>query len=177
MQIDPPPQDADDSGPDPDARAPTALPRPGREGEEAPVRGLVLDTNAALDWLWFADPGMDAPARAIATGRCTWWITPSMQAEFTHVLTTRLAPRDGRDPAPALQACRRWARERQPPPGPSNRRLVCRDPDDQMFVDLAVATGARWLLTRDRALLALARHARPFGLEITPPQRWSAPDP
>jgi predicted nucleic acid-binding protein len=120
---------------------------------------------------------MDAPARAIAAGRCTWWITRAMRTELAHVLTTRMTPREGRDPSSALQACRRWAHERQPPAGPPHRRLVCRDPDDQMFVDLAVATGARWLLTRDRALLALARHARPFGLEVVAPPRWSAPDP
>ena len=53
------------------------------------------------------------------------------------------------------------------PAGP----LQCRDPDDQMFIDLALAQRARWLLTRDRALLALARPAAAYGLEIAAPRR------
>ena len=56
-------------------------------------------------------------------------------------------------------------------------RLDCRDPDDQRFVDLAVAQSARYLLTRDRALLALARGARKrFGLLIIQPERLAASD-
>jgi predicted nucleic acid-binding protein len=53
-------------------------------------------------------------------------------------------------------------------PGP----LHCRDPDDQMFIDLALAASARWLLTRDKALLRLARRARTLGVEVTTPLRW-----
>ena len=51
-------------------------------------------------------------------------------------------------------------------------RLVCRDPDDQMFIDLALAERARWLISRDRAVLALAKRARAQGLEILTPERW-----
>jgi hypothetical protein len=135
--------------------------------------GLVLDTNAVLDWLWFADPAMDALGRAIVEGRCAWWITRAMEGEVEHVMTHQLPPRPGRDKAAALLACRRWARRRPPGDGPLHHRLVCRDPDDQMFLDLALATGARWLLTRDRALLTLARRARPLGLEILAPRHWT----
>jgi predicted nucleic acid-binding protein len=50
-------------------------------------------------------------------------------------------------------------------------RLRCRDADDQVFIDLALVHRARWLLTRDKALLALARRARPLGTEILRPWR------
>jgi predicted nucleic acid-binding protein len=53
--------------------------------------------------------------------------------------------------------------------------LRCTDPDDQMFVDLAHAAGARWLVSRDRAVLRLARRAAAFGIAITAPEGWSAP--
>jgi predicted nucleic acid-binding protein len=53
--------------------------------------------------------------------------------------------------------------------------LHCADPDDQMFVDLAHAAGARWLVSRDRAVLRLARRAAAFGIAIAAPEGWSAP--
>ena len=50
--------------------------------------------------------------------------------------------------------------------------LRCADPDDQPFIDLALAAGANWLLTRDKALLALARPSLARGLVVTTPRRW-----
>jgi predicted nucleic acid-binding protein len=52
--------------------------------------------------------------------------------------------------------------------------LRCRDPDDQVFIDLALAQRAGWLLTRDKALLALARRAGPLGTTILRPDAWAA---
>jgi uncharacterized protein len=40
---------------------------------------------------------------------------------------------------------------------------VCRDPDDDKFLAAAVAGGARYLVTRDKDLLALGK---PFGVQI-----------
>jgi predicted nucleic acid-binding protein len=54
----------------------------------------------------------------------------------------------------------------------ARHRLRCTDPDDQMFVDLALEAGARWLVSRDRAVLRLARPALPLGLAIVAPERW-----
>jgi predicted nucleic acid-binding protein len=42
----------------------------------------------------------------------------------------------------------------QPKPAPAAPR--CRDPDDQVFVDLLIATGADALVTGDGDLLAIA---------------------
>jgi predicted nucleic acid-binding protein len=66
-------------------------------------------------------------------------------------------------------------------PSPPACGLECRDPDDQTFIDLAVAAGARWLVTRDRALLELAREAqcRHAIAVLTPAQfarAWRPPD-
>ena len=63
----------------------------------------------------------------------------------------------------------------EPPPGP----LRCADPDDQVFIDLALATGAHWLLTRDRALLDLRRGALERGLRVVRPDdpAVAAPSP
>jgi len=52
-------------------------------------------------------------------------------------------------------------------------RLRCTDRDDQMFIDLALACGARWLLSRDRAVLKLGKRARLLGLDILTPAVWA----
>ena len=49
-------------------------------------------------------------------------------------------------------------------------RMRCTDPDDQKFIDLALGHRARWLVTRDRAVLKLARRARTLGLNIVTPE-------
>ncbi len=49
---------------------------------------------------------------------------------------------------------------------------VCSDEDDQMFVDLALQARASALISRDRAVLRLARAAKALGLAIVVPERW-----
>ena len=53
-------------------------------------------------------------------------------------------------------------------------RFRCTDADDQKFIDLAIEHRARWLVSRDRAVLKLARRAAPLGLGIVTPARWHA---
>jgi predicted nucleic acid-binding protein len=53
----------------------------------------------------------------------------------------------------------------------------CGDPDDQKFLELALASGARWLLSKDNELLKLDRRTRSAGLfSIRLPQLWSIAD-
>jgi len=50
----------------------------------------------------------------------------------------------------------------------------CADPDDQKFLELTLASGARWLLSKDKELLKLDRRTRSAGLfSIRLPQLWS----
>jgi predicted nucleic acid-binding protein len=52
---------------------------------------------------------------------------------------------------------------------------VCRDPDDQKFLEAALAAGARFLVTKDRALLELARRrSRPVPFRILKPAEFRA---
>ncbi|MBN8487205.1 MAG: PIN domain-containing protein, partial [Burkholderiales bacterium] len=51
--------------------------------------------------------------------------------------------------------------------------LRCTDPDDQKFIDFALACGARWLVSRDKAVLKLRRRALALhGLQIVHPADW-----
>jgi predicted nucleic acid-binding protein len=154
--------------------------------QPAPAGGVVLDTHVALEWLWFADARTRALGHCISQGRRPWWACSRMTAEWQRVLR-RLA-HAAVQPAQSqasisseempcensklahtqyLQHTRVWTP--LPPPAP----FRCSDPDDQMFIDLALAAGASCLLTRDRALLKLRSRARERGLLIGAPEDWS----
>lgn len=162
MQLPPPPQ----------GRPPSPPVEAGAPAAGAALPGLVLDTNAALDWLWFTDPAMHDVAAAVVAGRCRWWVTDATCAELDHVLEHGLRPRPGADRDAVRRAVRSWGRAAPAPALPRALRLPCRDPDDQVFVDLAIATRATWLVTRDRALLDLARRAAAHGVVIVSPAAW-----
>ena len=136
----------------------------------------MLDTNVALDWLLFADPSSVSLAAAIRLGQVRWIATPAMRDELAEVLRRGLAALRNADSAVLLAAwdahAERLAAPTRPPP--RTLALQCTDPDDQKFIDLAYAEGARWLLSRDRAVLRLARRAAAVGITITVPERWSA---
>jgi uncharacterized protein len=133
--------------------------------------GIVLDTNAVLDWLLFADRGMQALAAAIERGRLRWIATAAMHGEFLHVLGRGLAAERGTDPARFEPIWKQHCTQHPPAP-PAAAPLRCTDTDDQKFLDLALAAGARWLVSRDRALLKLRAKAVALGLAIVTPDQW-----
>lgn len=135
---------------------------------------MVLDTNTVLDWLVFADDGMAPVAAALHSGALQWLACASMRDELARTLHYRTLARWKPDSERTLIAFDRWA-QLQPVPPPAPQHLRCSDPDDQVFLDLALAHRARWLLTHDRALLRLARRVRPLGLHIVPPRGWPGP--
>lgn len=133
---------------------------------------VVLDTNAALDWLVFADHRIQHVVEALESGRLRWVACTAMRQELAHMLGHASLARWSPDPPVALSHFDRLARIRPTPVGAPHPRLRCTDADDQIFVDLAFAEGARWLLTHDRALLKLARRAALRGLRIARPVDW-----
>ena len=136
---------------------------------------VVLDTNTVLDWLVFGDAAAREVGAAITTGRLTWLATPRMLAELRAVLCRPLAARwdAAREHALTIDVSR-WTLPCAEPTI-ATHPLVCRDPDDQVFIDLARAHGPAVLFTRDRALLALRRCAATFGVLITTAAAWRAP--
>ena len=135
----------------------------------SPPAGIVLDTNVVLDWLLFNDPSLALLGAAVAAGQVLWLATSSMRDELQHVLERGLAASRS---ANATAILARWDAHAHLQPEAPGYDLRCSDPDDQKFIDLAVVSGARWLVSRDRAVLKLARRAAPLGLAIVPPRHW-----
>ncbi len=143
-------------------------------------RVAVLDTNVVLDWLWFDDPRLVDLAGRVRGGTVRWLATPAMREELCAVLGRGSLPTRPRSACEVLADYDRWCVLH---PGVMTQdaadTLRCTDTDDQKFIDLALTLaagdGAAALLTRDRAVLRLARRARLRGLWIGPPERWCDP--
>lgn len=137
---------------------------------EAPAPTLVLDTNVALDWLLFQDARVAHIATAVTSGTARWVVCARMREEFVRVLAyPQLAPWS----PDCERLLSRFDVHSELHAAPQALPLLrCTDPDDQVFLDLAVAADARWLVTHDRALLRLARRAAARGLAITTPAYW-----
>jgi putative PIN family toxin of toxin-antitoxin system len=135
---------------------------------------IVVDTQVVMDWLVFDDARVQALAAALTSGRLRWLVAPAMRDEIRHVLGRGVAARYA--PDMALIEARFDAFSETVKAAEPSLRLVCRDPDDQKFIDLALALGARWLVSRDKALLALAKRAKLRRLLIVKPEFWSLED-
>jgi len=127
-----------------------------------PLR-VVLDTNVWLDWLVFDDPSIAPIKAAVAANRAEVFIDAACEVELERALGYDLGKRTV-DAAACIAECRRVARRIESPlPEAERARLpACRDPDDQKFLEAALAARAEFLLTKDRALLDLARRPAPF---------------
>lgn len=134
---------------------------------------LVLDTNVVLDWLVFRDAAARPLDAALRSGLWHWHATTAMRMELELVLTySSLAPWSPQT-EDVLATWATWVRPIEARAPPLSSPLRCTDPDDQKFIDLALQLGDCTLLSRDRAVLKLARRARPFGLTILAPERWT----
>jgi predicted nucleic acid-binding protein len=134
---------------------------------------VVLDTQVLLDWRFFGSPAC-AAWRPPSTSTWRWLATPAMRDELAHVLA-RGFPARWQTPAEQVLAFFDAHATLVEPPAAANFSapgLRCTDPDDQKFIDLALALRPAMLVSRDRAVLKLARRAAAHGVSIVPPQRW-----
>lgn len=145
--------------------------------ESMPPR-VVIDTQSVLDWLYFLHPACADWHRQQQAGLWQWVTTSSMRDELAHVLQRQPggARWAGRE-VDVLPHFDQRAMLLPEPPAPPIHWPRCTDRDDQKFIDLALTCGARWLVSRDKAVLKLARKARLLrGVTILSPADWRAQD-
>ncbi len=139
----------------------------------APPAPIVIDTNRVLDLLVFQDTEVAELRAALAAGRLRWLVTPAMRAELARVLGyPRIAPRLEAAALPAETVLTAFDRASVCVEAPAGAPVRCRDPDDQIFIDLAVQQGAH-LLSKDARVLGLVRRLAPLGVRVT--RGWPAP--
>lgn len=143
---------------------------------ESNVPRIVLDTNVCLDLLLFHDPSCAVLLAALQAGALRAVTRDDCREEWQRVLHYPQLPID--EPMrPGLRAAYDALLQPLPPlpDAPDEACLPrCADPDDQKFLQLALAAGASWLLSKDKELLKLDRRTRNAGLfSILLPQDWS----
>jgi putative PIN family toxin of toxin-antitoxin system len=126
----------------------------------------VIDTNVLLDFWVFDDPAARPLRAAVESGQVNALRSGDSVDELTQVIMREkfeLAT-DAR-----FGVLRDWDRLATPVERVFAAPFACSDRDDQKFLDLAYSARADWLVTRDKALLKLARRARRDGLKILLP--------
>lgn len=141
---------------------------------------IVLDTNVCLDLFVFRDPLCSHLLAALQGGAVQAVTRDDCREEWQRVLHYPQLPIDDRqrpvfrEAYDALIQLLPLEASTAPDDIPLPR---CADPDDQKFLELALASGARWLLSKDNELLKLDRRTRSAGLfAIRLPQLWSIAD-
>lgn len=138
-----------------------------------PVAGAapraVIDTNVLLDCWVFDDPATRPLWLAIEAGRLACLRSADTEAELADVLRRPLfAPRLAARGADVAVLLARWQAVAQPVARVFAAPWGCTDPHDQKFLDLAASARADLLVSKDKALLKLARRARRERLAIVP---------
>jgi putative PIN family toxin of toxin-antitoxin system len=126
----------------------------------------------------FDDPGIVPIRNAVGTGRAEIYMDAVCEEELARVLARGFAKRtlDAKAQEACIAQCRRLSKRIETRLAEGERRQlpVCRDPDDQKFLEAALAAGARFLVTKDRALLELAHKRARLPFRIVKPADFRA---
>jgi len=136
------------------------------------TKRVILDTNVCLDLFVFRDPRWAKLLSALQNGAIEALTREDCRNEWLRVLDYPHLPIDAESKVKsiaefdALIAC--TALELRSTPLP-----MCTDTDDQKFLELARDARAECLITKDKALLKLARKTANAGLfRIVQPSAW-----
>lgn len=133
---------------------------------KAPAWRLVLDTNVVLDLLHFLDATALPIRRAIEARRAQCYASENTLSEFRRVLAYPEFALVTPVQADLLILYQSWIND-IPDEAYHAKQPRCADPDDQMFLQLAAAVHADFLVSKDKALLALKHRVQDFRI-LTP---------
>jgi putative PIN family toxin of toxin-antitoxin system len=140
------------------------------------VGRFVLDTNIVLDWLVFRDPGVAGLQQALSDRRVELITHQPALDELRRVLGYQQCKLQPDEQQQIFERYLSAAASAATPEGFSLENLLlpagfplCRDHDDQHFLALAYHAHADGLITKDKALLRLRKHAGKFGVTILGP--------
>jgi putative PIN family toxin of toxin-antitoxin system len=139
------------------------------------IKRIVLDTNVCLDLFVFHDPRWARLLAAMEQGRLKAVTRADCRSEWLRVLDYPNLPLDKASKARAAAEFDALI-ECIAPEACTTRLPICRDPDDQKFMELARDANAQCLITKDKALLKLAGKTARDGLfAIKKPENCEIP--
>jgi putative PIN family toxin of toxin-antitoxin system len=125
---------------------------------------VVLDTNIVLDAFVFSDAAAIPLKLALDAGEFDWLATGPMHDELARVLAyPKIIPRLDFYKLTAADVLASFAAHARLVDVPPKAGLSCSDPDDQKFIDLAVAHRAL-LLSKDKAVISMAKRLVAHGV-------------
>ena len=128
----------------------------------------VIDTNIVLDLWLFEDPATAPLRAALQSGRITHLATSSMREELARVLTyPHIVKRMAKSLIQAQDILQRFDEHLLAAEPADKAPCTCKDPDDQKFIDLAVAHAVP-LLSKDAAILCMKKRLFQFGVLLNP---------
>lgn len=131
---------------------------------------VVLDIHIVLDFWHFNDGRTERLRRQVEDGTLQVLTSQALDEELRDVMSRNsfIASRD--------QVLQQWQARTIAVEVHQSAAWRCRDPDDQKLLDLAVSAKANALITRDKALLVLARRAASSAsaLHILTPENFYA---
>jgi predicted nucleic acid-binding protein len=135
--------------------------------DNAPTR-RVLDTNIVLDLWVFDEPQAEALRASLESGHTHWLATTAMREELARVLTyPQIVKRLTHRELPASQVLSHFDHWAQLQPDAPKAPCVCKDPDDQKFIDLAV-THCAALHSKDHHVLRMRKRLERCGVVLNP---------
>lgn len=139
------------------------------------MSGIVLDTNIVLDLFVFADAAVAELCAALEAGAVQGLATDAMHDELVRVLSYPQIQKSlqfhGIAPERVVERWNACTRRVEPA---AKAPFTCKDADDQKFIDLAVAHRVP-LLSKDQAVLCMARRLQALGVDVSRCWRGSFP--
>jgi putative PIN family toxin of toxin-antitoxin system len=139
---------------------------------QTPSKTIVLDTNIVLDLWLYLDPATPALLEALTSGDIYWVATQAMRDELARVLTyPHIAARLHKGGLIAEDVLGQFDRYARLVPAADRGPYVCKDVDDQKFIDLACAYSCA-LVSKDKAVLTMRNRLGRVGVSVA--SRFSA---
>jgi len=126
---------------------------------------IIVDTNILLDIIYFEDPHVKDLTKAIESGHLEAWSCNLIWDEFLDVMRRPAFYKNEETYQKMIEKALKYFQfdTSKIPPSP----YKCRDPDDQIFIDLAVIKAPCWLISRDLEVLKLAKKLKLVNVEVT----------
>jgi putative PIN family toxin of toxin-antitoxin system len=132
------------------------------------TQAWVIDTNIVLDLWLFEDPATIPLRAALQSGAISHLATASMRDELERVLAyPHLVKRMTKSNIQAHDILSRFDEYLLAAEPAAKAACTCKDPDDQKFIDLAVAHAAP-LLSKDNAILCMKKRLFQSGVVLNP---------
>jgi putative PIN family toxin of toxin-antitoxin system len=132
------------------------------------AQAWVIDTNIVLDLWLFEDPATIPLRAALQSGAISHLATGSMRDELERVLAyPHLVKRMAKSNIQAQDILNRFDEHLLAVEPAAKALFTCKDPDDQKFIDLAVAHAAP-LLSKDKAILCMKKRLLQSGVALNP---------